>query len=367
MLPPEDPIQTESAGTPGPMLRLGWCAAVLCCLVGGFLVLWPYNDDRSLWWLRRHLEVIDSQLQGLKELLQDYKIRHGRYPTDDEGLAALDNFESRFTFSYYRRRAAADSYQSAGFSGDGADRMWWESSKRALEAYRNEHGRMPRNADELREAGLGIGFLDWGADNDPELECIKVEIGIDRHGNFLLLDRSGVLSPWLLPYIYANRAGRPPDAFEGDLADSNRWGYSVKVDEGIYVSSSGGFVYANELNRLWWERYGPRMIGGLLSAIGLAVAIYAAFWARHARPLWVLAALIPGFLVGGLNTLNYGTCYIMSALFSRRTPEMVSLQLELLAKYRQKGVISEETYQRAASAAQRETLQSENSPETKRK
>jgi len=74
--------------------------------------------------------------------------------------------------------------------------------------------------------------------------------------------------------------------------------------------------------------------------------------------LWAVAAVVPGFLVGGFfHAMNSATCYIMSEIFSRRTPKMVSLQLELLEKYRAQGVISEETYRRAASAAQREKFQ----------
>jgi len=357
MMPTDQPVEQEQALPPiaSPWLR-GWIA--LLCLAGGFLLLWPYQDDRSLWWYRCHLETLDSQLQGLKELLQDYKCRHERYPTNDEGLAALDNYESRFILTYYRNREESRWNTSSGFCSDGRSRLWGQASKESLEEYRNAHGRTPQTADEFRRTRLGMGFGERMPSNETEAQPTKVEIGIDRRCNVFLLDRSGVLSPWLLPYLYENRAGCRTDAFQGALADGDRWGYSVKVDDGVYVSSTGGYLYAQEHNRTWWERNGPRFFGGLLLLCGGAVAVYGVFRARLARPLWAVAAVVPGFLVGGFfHAMNSATCYIMSEIFSRRTPKMVSLQLELLEKYRAQGVISEETYRRAASAAQREKFQ----------
>lgn len=330
----------------------------LLCLVGGLLLLWPYEDDRSLWWRRSHLEIVDGQLQGLKHQLRDYKSTHGNYPTNDEGLAVLDNFESRFTISYYRRLNELRRYESSGFRGDGQDRFWWRSTTKALEEFRREHGRPPRNQEEFCQTRLGLGFYDARPSSETEQQPTRVEIAIDRANNIFLLDRAGVLSPWLLPYNYENRTGRDADAFRHSLADEDQWGYSVRVDEDVYVSSSGGYLYAGQVRRIWWRRNGPRMFGVLLIVIGVAVAVCGAVRGREGRPLLAISAVIPGFLLGGfLHVSNRMTCYVMQEIFSRRSPEMVSLQMELLEKYRENGVINQETYGRAVSAVRRETPQ----------
>ena len=333
----------------------------LPCLVGGFLLLWPYEDDRSLSWPRRHLEVIDGQLQGLKELLRDYNQRHGHYPANDEGLAALDNFESRFTLTYHHEPDESRSHNFSGFLGDGWNGFWWERSKSALRSFRDTHGKAPQNQKEFCE--IGLGPVEYRSDDSAKLQTTQVDIAIDSHDNLFLLDKSGVLSPWLLPYIYENRTGHDAKAFQGSLADGDRWGYAAKVDDGVTISSSGGYLYARELNRLWWQRNGPRGFGVSLIVFGAVVAIFAAR-GKLVRPLTGLLAVIPGFLVGGFfSTVNYATCYISSGLFSHRSPEMVALQLELLEKYRQNGVINDETYRRAAAAAHGESVERSKSTE----
>ena len=335
---------------------------LLLCAAGGFLLLWPFEDDRSLYWYRSHLEIIDSQLQGLKELLQDYKSRHGRYPTNDEGLATLDNFESRFTLTYYIDSKSVRPLESSGFTGVGTNRFWWQNSRESLLEYRNQHGKMPQNAEEFRETHLSGFLFDEEEEDMLNVRRIKKEIGIDRHGNVFLFDRSGILSPWLLPYNYENRVGSKPQAFEGSLADGNRWGYSIQVDDGVFISSVGGYLYTGKLNELWWERYGPRFPGGLLIAIGFTLAILGFRKKRSFRPLWAIVAVIAGFFVG-VHMIHRVTCYIMSNLFSHRSPEMVAMQRDLLEKYRNNGVISEETYRRAVSAVERDAAQQEENSE----
>lgn len=340
-------------------------AIVLLCLVGSFLLLWPYEDDRSLSWLRSHLEIVDGQLQGLSDLLQDYRNTHGHYPTNNEGLAALDNFETHFTVRCYRWLDAAQGYESSGFYGDGRNRFWWQSSKRELQEFRRNHGRPPRDQDEFCMTRLGMNFSEREPNGETEEQPTEVEMAIDRNNNIFLLDRAGVLSPWLLPYNYENRNGCNADAFSQSLADGDRWGYSARIDDGVYISSSGGYLYAQRYRRMWWHRNGPRLFGVLLIFTGIAVAVCSAVRARRGRPLLGILAVIPGVLVGG-SLLGYVTCYIMAELFSRRSPEMVSLQMELLEKYRENGVIDEETYLRAASAVRRDTPKLDDEAEERR-
>ena len=325
----------------------------LLCLIGGGLLLWPYEDDRSLWWFRSHLEIVDGQLQGLKDLLQDFKKTNGRYPTNDEGLAVLDNFESRFTVSYYRPLDTRR-YEAPGFYGDDWSDFWWLRSKQDLNEFRKQHGRAPSNQEELSEIGIGMGFRDWGPSREFEDKPTQVEFAIDRHDNIFLVEHASVLSPWLLPYNYENRDDGEAGEFQHSLANGDRWGYSTRVDDGVYVSSTGGYLYSQDLRLAWWKHYWPRFLGVILILCGIAVAFWNVVRVRRKRPLLTIIAVIPGFLAGAFWYFgNRATCYIMVELFARRTPEMVSLQMELLDKYRENGVISEDTYRRAVSAVER--------------
>ena len=81
-------------------------AICIACIVvlgasGGLLVWWPYGDDRDMSWIRGHLRVIQDQLGSIEHALRGYREERGRYPTNDEGLSVLDNFESRFKLTYY--------------------------------------------------------------------------------------------------------------------------------------------------------------------------------------------------------------------------------------------------------------------------
>jgi hypothetical protein len=328
--------RTEKPKAKGLCLR--WI--VILCFAGGSLVLWPYLDDPSLRWHQAHLEVIDNQLQGLKELLLEYKARHGRYPTNDEGFAVLDNFESRFTITWYRPRDEANPQDFSAFPGGNRGQPWWLFSKRALGLFRDKHGRAPRNQEELNEEP----FPNWAEFAPIGGQPVTLEIAIDRHDNMFLPDRSGILSPWLLPYIYENRNDCDATAFRGSLADGDRWGVSVRVDEGVHVFSTGGYLYAREVDAMQWARLRPRLLGAILLVIGIGGAIYSAVQTKRLLPTLGIVAIIPGLIVAAYFWIIVITHGGHRAHFSRRDPEMVSLQMELLDKYRENGVISEEAY-----------------------
>jgi len=66
--------------------------------------------------------------------------------------------------------------------------------------------------------------------------------------------------------------------------------------------------------------------------------------------LGVLALLLPvgaGFF---LSKQSYVTCYVMSPMFSSRNPDMVPARVELLDKFRARGLISEQTYTKTLAA-----------------
>ena len=64
----------------------------------------------------------------------------------------------------------------------------------------------------------------------------------------------------------------------------------------------------------------------------------------------LLAAVLSLVGVGAVRMSTYATCYIMSPLFHRRTPEMVQEQRELLTRYHDRGVINDGTYRKSLDA-----------------
>ena len=101
---------------------------VLGATSGAYLIAGYGQDDRGQWWLRSHLTIIRDQLDGLRNHLRRHKEAHGRYPTNDDGLAVLDNFEARFTVYFYRDPAEPlDSLRSLHRGGYG--RFWWQTSR----------------------------------------------------------------------------------------------------------------------------------------------------------------------------------------------------------------------------------------------
>ncbi len=81
-----------------------------------------------------------------------------------------------------------------------------------------------------------------------------------------------------------------------------------------------------------------------------------------------IIAVGPGALLGWVFLgMTYVSCYVMAEVFSYRTPEMASFQMKLLEKYRQDGVINEETYQRAVSAVHRDKHDPEDKTENRQR
>ncbi|HUT56255.1 MAG TPA: hypothetical protein VNA25_00105 [Phycisphaerae bacterium] len=324
---------------------IGCLMAVLCAGVGGYLASGGGEDDRSEAWCRWHLEVIQAQLTDLKTLLVEYRNAHGRYPTNDEGLAVLDNFDARFVVRCPRALPSRDlpPLHALFSTYRGKVREW-------LSEFRREHGRAPRNQEELEEAGPGL-LLETPGIADPN-DLIQIELAIGKGDKLFLLSPAGVLSPWQVPYVYENRKGLDPKLFADSPANRDPKGrYSVRVHDGIYVYSVGGELYVQDERQLWWERTRPRLVGVALLAAAVALAVFVV--RGKAIVLGLLAVAGPGALGFAVGTGHYLTCYIMSPLFYRRNSQMVARQKELLGKYRDRGVITRATYDRAMSAIER--------------
>jgi hypothetical protein len=88
-------------------------------------------------------------------------------------------------------------------------------------------------------------------------------------------------------------------------------------------------------------------VGLLAVAFGAAVAMLRL--GRRAAVTGMVAALASGG-VGASGGLARATCYIMAPLFYRRDSQMLVQQKELLDKFRERGVLTEETYRKLVSA-----------------
>ncbi len=315
---------------------------------GAFLAAGYGTDSRGEWWVGSHLEIIREQLGVVGQHLLAYRQTHGRYPTNDEGLAALDDFEVRIAATVHAlpvpRLGGAEGF-SLRYS-----RFGWTMIKPALREHRRRLGRPPQDLEELAPLGLDAAL---GLEPSPQGESrpVVVDVAIDRADNLLLLCPAGVLSPWLLPYVYENRNGLDPDLCRGSPADADpKRRYSVRVDEGVYVYSIGGRLYAEEMDRLWWERNRPRFFGAALLAAALVLTVVLAVRRGRrgrAAPVVLLAAAFAG---AGGHFLGQVTCYVMAPLFYERDAKMVARQRALLDTYHRRGVIGDEAYDRAVAA-----------------
>jgi len=313
---------------------------------GGAYIAVNSEGDRSASWFGKHLEVIQSQLIDLKDHLHAYKDAHGQYPTNDEGLAALDNFDAKFEITLYRH--PEEDPEEISFY---RDFYWYEHWKHTITRYRREHGgKAPQSALDLEQTRFGYIVMD---PYDSELKPVPMEVAVGRKDSLFFLSPAGVLSPWLVPYVYENRNGLDPNIFRDSPVTRDRRGrYSVRVDDGIYVYSVGGQVYSRKFDREWWAYYGPFFAGcGLVLASVVLVVVLM----RRSKKLGLIGGMAMLVSAGGIYALKacYITCYVPSPLFSYRYPEILSKQRELLDSFHQRGVICDETYTKALAALER--------------
>jgi len=311
---------------------------------GAFLAAGYGEDDRGRSWVRAHLEIVRSQLAGLKVHLRKYKQAHGRFPTNDEGLAALDNFDAVIEPRLPQFAGATQEYPQVYC------RFFWPAVRRVAEMYHNED---PENRERLLQE-LPTVLSGYLLAEDADLRGVRpfpVRLAIGEGDNVYILSSAGVLSPWFIPYVYENRRGLDPARFRDSPAEEDgERRYSVAVDDGVYVYSVGAQEYAAKLDRLWWRDNWPRFAGvGLLLAavVMLVVFLRRVRWGRKAALAVTVAAAGAGAFVG---TAARVTCYIMAPLFYRRDPQMLARRRELLERYRRRGVIGQEAYEKALSA-----------------
>lgn len=318
-------------------------AIVALAALGGLLVSGCGADDRSVWWYQQHLETVQQQLNAIKTQLLKYKTDHGHYPTDDEGLAALDGFRPHFP-AILVRQGLSDYYIWS-------PRMYADIKQR-LVAYKNQKGRFPGNAEELLDA-TRLNAKSKIAEDDRLFtsETTHAELTIGPEGDLFFTGPAGVLTFWKTPYVYENRQGLAASLFDSSPASANADSrYCTQVDDGVFVYSTGARDYASKRDTEWWVYNGPRLFGGglLVAALTLLVLLIRVSW--KAGIVGAIALVLSGGYTWYVGGRSYTTCYIMSPTFSQRTPEMVSQQRELLDKYHARGILGDEAYKKAMAA-----------------
>ena len=329
------------------MRRITFIAIItLLGFLGAFLAAGFGVDDRELWWIGSHIKVIREQLVDLADHLRLYREAHGRYPTNDEGLSALDNFDARIEVHLYHDPARPQS--APGFRpGGGLSRYGWTRAQANIAAWRAEHGSVPADIEQL-SAAVHLGF-DW---LPPEVEnetgARRAQVAITRGNNLFVITEAGVMTPWMLPYVYENRAGLDPAKFQGSPADTDRARrYSVRVADGVYVYSVGAQCYAADYDRWWWGINGVRLLGAAMIPGAIVMIVRAVRASRKAPVVLFVVAAGLGLVAHGMN---HATCYVMSNIFGQRDRGMIARQRELLESCHARGILNDATYRKVLSS-----------------
>lgn len=217
--------------------------------------------------------------------------------------------------------------------------------------YRVTNGRYPSNDEGLIVVSETIKRARAGENKPPQGDSPKWP-GF-RPGQF---DGICVTSLWGEPFIYENRRGLPTRKFAGSMVDADKEReYSVRVDDGVYIWC----LAAAELVGIHHSRLAMRT-PVRASLIGLGSLLVLAYLVATVRSVdrsqrgfaayrGVLRALAGGIGVGALVFIflspmfAHVSCYKMAIMHPPRLREDYE---ELMTKYRDQGVISNEAYEK---------------------
>ena len=221
--------------------------------------------------------------------------------------------------------------------------------------YAKEHGRYPSN--------------DGGLPAVPRLvEACRRQEHSYSSGLFLCRVRpSGILTRWGDPFVYENRRGLPASKFadSGATLDQDHK-YSIKIDDGIYIWSIGAEQAYNEF-RYWRIRIYIWQFLIVVAVLGLIALFVRASVLGRAKSLNVRARwtdgtgpAVAGFMLSVILPLLVSpafmaTCYRMSTVRRRDEPLDRSCRA-LLARYHQRGIISDVAYRKMLTGLDRDIL-----------
>lgn len=272
-------------------------------LICSLLVVFSYfccdrQFDYEPSYYKHNLSKIREQLDILKVQLHKHKEKYGNYPSNDEGLLALDEIK-------------------------------------------------PIYAEELR-------MLRYSKN------CTYL-IPLRPNYHEMIVSEAGVMSPWRVPFVYENRRGLDESLFEDSLANEDiERNYSVQIDDDVYIYSVGGMIFYHEYKSLIFQMFLGRFAAPFLALIFLILYIREtrkqktekkiSHFFRHF--IFVLANL-------GIWTVFFSqaiiSCYIVDSLRLHRRADFIKTYNALLEKYRERGVIKGETYDKIKTAVDRDS------------
>ncbi|MDD4890542.1 MAG: hypothetical protein PHU85_11515 [Phycisphaerae bacterium] len=319
----------ESALSRSPWMHLHFIA--MCVLVcAGSWAAFDREDSFLRGWTYPHHQP-DPRMNTIKESLQNFRREHGRYPSNDEGLATLE----------YARMASVP-----------LDYTLREDRLTLSVATRDD--RCPPRGTEAENYFDVVSSLNshWNGnwtrsplDDVGGVYSATLRCGFGRWW-FLPLGPGGIYDDAMIPYLYENRSGFARSAFEFSPVDDDTAGeFSVRVDDGIHVYSLTD-KFARDAGRAEYWKHNRTRIAGLGMVF---LAAFLLVWRYGRKPSRLILGLVlmvlpPALLVMGNRT--WTTCYYWVRI-SRRTPTALAAQRDLLTKYHAAGVIGEAAYKRS--------------------
>jgi hypothetical protein len=302
-------------------------------LTGGGMVFGFDSEDTGRQYYSMNLKVVQDQLAELADRLRSYKARHERYPTNDEHLGVLDDFQLRFPLPVRPVEDERRNPSGIRWMGD------WYIQDTIARLLRQTVGRpLARQQEEAESLCLTA-------------DLPGIEIAMGKRDTILVFRDGMACSPWGIPYMYENRNGLAASAFADSPATHPDGRYSLKVDDGIYLWCISAKGPAGELAALEARKSIRQVAGWVMIALFVAGLLWLTFRIYPGLGCAGWLAMLISLPAGAVMTTVGTMCYVMIPFFSRRDPATIAAQQELLAKYRDAGVITDATYRRAIAAA----------------
>ncbi len=281
----------------------------------------------------------------LVDLLHEYAATHGRYPSNDEGLAPLAKlFDTQITITHvgpWMLNEWSNPYDTFG-----------EARELLTIITRYADARELSLDEPLTICAEEIGYFPY-AEDGGELRLVWRGSNDDPE-RFFIIDHAGVYSVWKYPFMYENRRGLPAEAFANSPVNDDPEGkFSIEVDDGIYLYSVNAWGAARHVPELGVIRpvWSMAITGGILVTAGLVTLVLP--WRGHGSTwggLCLLGASFLGMFIV-IPTARTG-CYEVMMPIPPRDPEMIAYQKQLLDQYHARGVINDEAYARLVRAAE---------------
>jgi hypothetical protein len=320
-------------------MRTVWAFCIcVTCVVAGITLPW------SCWQLDRHtrqsnyrIGVVKREMAQVRSQIEAFKLKHGRYPTNDEGLSVLDDFAGRF-------RMPVPDYELTGHK--------MRLSEAVFNFMMDHDDKLPSSTTDVNSV-----FQNMLRGRVPSTPILEYDVAATADYRWVcVFNAAGLLDAGGVPYVYENRSGMDKAMFAHSLADTRGdkpW--SIKVDRDIYVYSLAGFsIYEGYVT--------SRREVFLIVAVPVTLLIVFTILYRRARkrtadgssPSAIIFNGLALSVLIGLFCAPAISCYVPSLRWGERGRASIQTRLDLLKKYHEKGVISDATFAKAKEAMEAE-------------